>query len=470
MSLALSLRCAVSRVSTHESVVVGVELANRGTRAIKLPYLGDAGAALVFGVSRRDGGPVRMMSDATGQAMMSTARVDVSGSMLELPGGESWAVDCDLGKLHHLLPAGDFALRARYAFEPEGVELLSNVVDLNVSDAEPTSVQATEEHSILSSLLLVISTGQGDARRHYFRQHALDMPFASWIAREIEFARGADRVGLSVAASLEAESADAFVTRHVLWTSGRRLSSALHLDGSAIAAVRQADLPEGFDLLPVASHAADFSLTVFLSGGTLLRCVKFGEHGLETEFELQTGGTVLDARRADETSYILAAGDKLRLLTCDPRGGAMAVNEAPLPPGLRPLRAAFEPRAGIAKVLYADTMPATTIRAVVYDDALRPIGEQAVVCESGRPKVVEASFDANARGRIDLLTTLEDTTCIYVHPEGDRIRLFDGQASCYPYVVSGPGSAHLGLWRRSAGFRFIELRRKSRRFVSRESL
>jgi hypothetical protein len=466
MALTLTLALSAGRITTHESLKAGLTLSNAGDRPLTVPFLYDTSDAVKIGIASDEPKGVRIMSGLTGQAMMTNARLDPRPSLLELPAGEAWQATVDAGTLHYLMPMGSFGVRARYTYEPEDIDVLSELQTVDVIDIEPAAVQLTEEQTLLDTLLVMVSTGLGPERRCFLRQHTRSRPLASWYAVEIEGAQGADDVFASTGDYVEAPVADAFVERFVLWRRGDVLSTGKYLNGLPQGGNRRASLPPGTGLLPSADHDLEGRLHVYLVEGSTFHCCRWGEdEQLETVFRHSAGGVPLLVRRHEGVVHVLTAGQTLGYERLDREGTVIDRREVSLPAPYRIATLAIEPARGLVKALLVDAQPARSVLARTWNLALDVVAERRLDRRTDEPLITEASFDLSAKGHVDLLVATEAQESFYCPPDGPPRLFATEQARFWPQVVSDAGRVYLGVWRRGIGFRFIEYDRRDARFV-----
>ncbi len=470
MSLELRLEPARTQLSTHESLRVVLRLRNRGDVARRLPFLDDSSDAVTVLVTREPGGRARLMSGMTGQSMLGHARVDPRPSLLDLAAGEEWVVARDLGTLHYLLPAGRFRVQARLAYAEDGVDILSGSHVIEVVDSMPVSVAMSGEPSLIDASILQLAAGAGAERRHYLRQYTRLRPLATWFATEVEPARGADAFRATVGDYVEAPVADAFIDRHAVWLRDELLHACRLVGGMARGPVRTAPLPAGWRWLPWAVHRLDGDLWVALERGSELSIQRFGVNGLDALFTCDLGDAPRAVDLVDGEVHVLTCSRQVAWSRLDSSGRVLDRHQCPRP-GPEPVHAAqLHARSGRLSLLFRDGSPGRVAHALVLGPSMDVQAQQRIEMPLDGRRLTEVAFDADPRGRVDMLVVTDDGATSYVDPAGTWVPFVKGQSRYFPQVVSDRGRVYLGIWRSGSGLRFIEHDRRDARFRSYETL
>lgn len=470
MALELQLAPARMRLSTHESLRVVLRLRNRGASTLRLPFLDDGSEAVTFTVTRVQSGRVRVMSGQTGQSMLTHARIDPRPMMLELAAGAEWVLERDLGTMHYLLPAGRFALHARFVWAAEGIDLISATHEIEVEDSPPASVQVVEEPSLIDASILHLVSGPPPRQHHFVRQHTRLRPLATWYATEVEAAQGAESLAASVGDYAEAPIADALIDRQAVWLRDGRLQACRLVAGVPQGAVRSADQPAGWRWLQAASHRLDGELWLPCVRGHELGVFRFGAAAIEPLFTFDLGGAPLAVEVIDGEVHVVSDGPALAWLRLSAAGRLLQRQERARP-GPEPLcQARLRVREERLALLYRDAAPGRVAHVRVLDGSLQSVGEQRIEVAADRPRLTEVAFDVSPRGQIDLLVASESGATHYINPAGQWRPFVSGQREYFPQVSSDSGRVYLGIWRSGAGFRFIEHDRHDAAFRPHETL
>ncbi len=471
MSLELRLDLAKARLSTHESLRVVLRLRNLGPAARRLPYLDDSSDAVSVLAARETGGRARIMNGMTGQSMLGHARVDPRPALLELAAGDEWIVERDLGTLHYLLPAGRFLIQARLSHADEDVDLVSGSHAIEVFDSIPASVAIAAEPSLIDALILhLAAAGAGGERHHYVRQHTRLRPLATWFATEVEPARGADAFTASVGDFVEAPVADAFIDRHAVWLRDGLLHACTLSSGIATGPVRSAPLPAGWRWLGWAAHRLDGELWLALARGSEFGIRRLGANQLEALLTCDVGDEPCAVDLVDGEVHVVTCSRQVAWLRLDKTGRLLDRQACPRP-GSEPLHeATLDARSGRLRLLFRDGSPGRVAHALVVGPSMDVQAERRIEMPSDARLLTEVAFDADPRGRVDMLVVADDGATHYIDPAGTWVPFVKGQARYLPQVVSDKGRVYLGVWRSGSGFRFIEHDRRDARFRSYETL
>jgi hypothetical protein len=468
MNLVLSVQNPT--VDTLEGLKVGLDLFNDGERAYQLPGPSDLTATLTFEVYRQDGALLRRMNGLTRQQMMSSARVDPTPTLEDLPPGGRWRWELNLASYHYPLPAGAFEMEAVYDYDEAGVHVRSNRIPIHVAAVALSEIAFLREAPVLDGVTLLLKGESNGAPTTVLRHYNAQRPLAAWYSERLAGDNGSASPGMiawnggvrpffAAARFFTTESFEPTFRKWVISSDGSRLVAQRFIWGRPDPLSISTLLPTDRTLLPSACYDEEDRLMVFFqkTAGTI-EAYDLTSEGLTLRFEHNVPATsVPPAIRADcdfihiVTPWRGVLYDRL-LLT-----GALEERVQAFRTRMRSYRCDIDPAKRVARVLFHDGPHGRALEMVVVGPKPSRIDRLSIDNLPLEEELREMSFDRDPGGRFHLLVSTSRRKLYYFRDGRGPTLVASAQDRFFP-IVHAPGDVYLGCHQAEFGYRYLHFR------------
>lgn len=459
-------------VNSLECLKVGLDLHNEGEIAYRLPGPYDLTGTLTFEVYCRDGTLLRRMSGLTRQQMMSSARVDSTPTLEDLPAGGRWRWDINLASYHYPLPSGDFGIEAVYTHEESGINVRSSRVPVRVMSAQLSDVVVLRDAPVLDGVTILLKGESHGTPVTVLRQLNAQRPLGAWYSERLEstnssghtaagFAWGGTvRPFFAAARFFTNVSFEPTFCKWIITSDEAQLYAHRFRWGRPDQEVIAAPLPVGRKLLSSACYDEQDRLIVFfqLLTGTI-EAYDLTSEGLRFRFEHDMPATPIPpAIRADCDFIHIVIPWRGVLYHRLSLNGVVEEKIQAFSSRMLPYSCDINPARRVAKVLFHDGPHGRSLDLIVVGPEPSRIERVAINNLPVRGQLREMSFDRDPDGRFHLLVSTSRRKLYYFRGWNRPALVASGQERFFP-VVHAPSGVYLGCYQTDFGYRFLHFQR-----------
>ncbi len=446
-ALDLTLALERSPVSQLESVKVTVTLTNHGPVTL-VPSAYDISGALVVTV-RAGERLVRHASGLTQQELMVRGRINATPSLEELEPNAHWSAKLDLGQSMYSPPPGHYRLRADLQL-PDGVQVRSNEVELEVTRDAVLSAHAQRSNPVLDGLLLLLA--RDDAKAPFvMRQYNYSKPLGSWYCESLPIA---EQAIVAHPTYFSTDSFDHFFQRWIVFRDGENVVAAHFMNGKPTGARLEAPLALHWRLLPTACDHGAGRVELFALEGEQLLALALTPGALTERFRVplpagcEGGPEVV----GDRSGYSLAVANAGLLTTRVDHTGRVEPWVRRFNSDLSGAKLSIDPVDGRVTAAFWDAPTGRHLQLIEAELASERVGLLYIERKGALEALEEFDFDCDGRGVFHLLAHGRDGL-FYQRHDGAPLWLGPRAPRRAPLVSARP-AVHLGFDDAERGYHF----------------
>jgi hypothetical protein len=450
---ALDLTLALERtcVSQLESAKITVTLTNHGPVTL-VPSAYDISGALVVTV-RAGERLVRHASGLTQQELMVRGRINGTPSLEELEPNAHWSAALDLGQSMYSPPPGHYRLMATLQL-PDGVQVRSNEVELEVTSEAVLSAHAQRSNPVLDGLLLLLTRDHADAP-FVMRQYNYSKPLGAWYCEGLPIAQAPIVAHPTYFAT---DSFDHFFQRWIVFRDGENVVAAHFMNGKATGARVEAPLAASCRLLPVACDHGAGRLELFAVEGEQLLALAFAPGALTEHFRVPLpAGIERDPEVVgDRSGYWLAAASAGLLTSRVDHAGRVEPWLRRFNSDLSCAKLSIDPVDGRVTAAFWDAPSGRHLQLVEAELASERVSLLYVERKGALEALEEFGFDRDGRGVFHLLAHGRDG--LFYQRNVDAPLWLGPRAPRRAPLVSARPAVHLGFYDAERGYHFYHFK------------